>query len=362
MSEMAGKAVTVNGLIDPDDLGPTLMHEHFFWDISWWNTPSSDPTPEEMELWHAKLSLENLYLARDRKHIRDNYVMEDEPLAIAEALRFKDVGGGTIVDVTNIGCGRNPQAVKRVADATGLNVVMGSGWYQKANHPPDMDQRTPEDLADEIIRDITVGVGDTEVRSGIIGEVGINGKPITPNEIKSLQATAWASRATGVAISLHHGGIGRERFEVAEILAKEGADPARTIFGHSGSYAGDLPFLLELLELGVYIQFDQLGRPVVPLARGLRRHGPDPNAPDTAKDVLVAEVVPKLIDAGFEDRILLSHDVCFKTFLTAYGGTGYAYLLDKFMPYLHTQGLTEDQVKKIVVENPKRVLTLAEPA
>ena len=360
MPDMAGKAITVNGPVDPNKLGPTLMHEHLFCDISWWNPPPPDPTPEDMELWDAKLTLENLYLARGRKAIRDNFLLDDELLAVAEASKFQEVGGRTIVDVTNIGCGRNPQGVKRIAAATGLNVVMGSGWYQKASHPPDMDQRTPEDLAEEIIRDITVGVGETEVRSGIIGEVGINGDPITPNEVKSLQATAWASRATGAAISLHHGGMGRERFEVAEILAREGADLTRTIFGHSGSYAGDLPFLLELLDLGVYIQFDQLGRPVVPLARGLRRHGPDRNAPDAATDTLVAEVIPQLIDAGFEDRILLSHDVCFKTFLTAYGGTGYAYLLDKFMPYLQTQGVTAEQVNTIVVESPRRVLTLVE--
>ena len=290
------------------------MHEHLFCDISWWNTPPPDPTPEDTELWDAKLTLENLYLARGRKAIKDNFVLDDELLAVAEASKFQGVGGRTIVDVTNIGCGRSPQGVRRVADATGLNVVIGSGWYQKASHPPDMDQRTPEDLAEEIIRDITVGVGETGVRSGIIGEVGINGDPITPNEVKSLRATAWASRATGVAISLHHGGIGRERFEVAEILAREGADLTRTIFGHSGSYAGDLPFLLELLDLGVYVQFDQLGRPVVPLATGLRRHGPDPTGPDAATDALVAEVIPELVNAGFGDRILLSHDVCFKTF------------------------------------------------
>ena len=191
MPDMAGKVITVNGPFDPNELGPTLMHEHLFCDISWWNTPPPDPTPEDMELWDANLTLENLYLARGRKVIKDNFMLDDELMAIAEASRFHVVGGRTIVDVTNIGCGRNPQAVKRVAEATGLNVVIGSGWYQKASHPPDMDQRTPEDLAEEIIRDIRVGVGETGVRSGIIGEVGINGDPITPNEVKSLQATAW---------------------------------------------------------------------------------------------------------------------------------------------------------------------------
>ena len=361
VSDMVGKAITVNGLIDPEMLGRCLMHEHLFCDLTWWNAPRHNAPATDLGLWDEKLTLENLYLARDRKPIKDNFLLTDEPLAIAEALKFSSSGGSTIVDVTNIGLGRDPLALRRVADATGLNVVMGAGWYQKANYPPDMDQRTPEDLAEEIIRDITIGVADTGVRSGIIGEVGINGNPITPNEVKSIRATASASKATGAAISLHYGGMGREKFEVAALLSEEGADLTRTIFGHSGWHAGDLPFLLELLDLGVYVQFDQLGRPVVPL----ERVPSDPilvrYPPDAATDVLVAEAIPRLIEAGFEDRILLSHDICFKTFLTAYGGTGYSYLLDKFMPYLQTQGVTEEQVDKILVQNPKKVLTLVEP-
>ena len=126
-------------------------------------------------------------------------------------MEFKRAGGNTIVDVTSIGLGRDPMALQQVADATGLNIVMGAGWYQKFYHPDDMDQRTVEDLRDEIIGDIAVGVGGTGVRSGIIGEVGINGNPLTPNEMKSVRASAEASRATGAAITFHHGGWGKEK-------------------------------------------------------------------------------------------------------------------------------------------------------
>jgi len=99
---------------------------------------------------------------------------------------------------------------------------MGAGWYQ-AYHPENMDQRTAEDLADEIVRDITVGVNDSSIRSGIIGEVGINGDPLTRNEIKSLQASARASRATSAAISLHRGGVGTEKLlQTIAILEEEG--------------------------------------------------------------------------------------------------------------------------------------------
>ena len=86
-------------------------------------------------------------------------------------MEFRYHGGGSIVEVTSIGIRRDPLAMARVSQATGLNVVMGSGWYQKLYHPADMDQRTVEDMTDEIIRDVTVGVGGTAIRSGIIGEV-----------------------------------------------------------------------------------------------------------------------------------------------------------------------------------------------
>ncbi len=360
-TNMAGKVITVNGPMDPGQVGAAIMHEHVF--IDFWrdktlgfNAPATD-----VEIWDQKLTLENLHLARERKHMKDNYMLTDEDVAVRELQYFKNSGGGTVVDVTNIGLGRDPQALRRVANATGLNIVMGSGWYQKFYHPVDMDERTVEDLASEIVRDVTVGVNGTGIKSGIIGEVGINGNPLTPNEVKSIRASAQASRATGAAISFHQGGTDREKLEVAGILGEEGADLNRVIFGHSNTYAGDVPLLLELLEMGVYIQFDTLGRVGAPVARYPYIHDPDLNrVHQSAGDVLVAEAIPQLIEAGYEDRILLSQDVCMKIHLKAYGGTGYSFVMEKFLPYLLTLGVTERQATKMMVDNPMQVLTLVE--
>ncbi len=276
-TNMAGKVITVNGPVNPDQLGAAIMHEHVF--IDFWrdktlgfNAPATD-----VDIWEQKLTLENLHLARERKHMKDNYMLTDEDVAVRELQYFKNSGGRTVVDVTNIGLGRDPLALRRVANATGLNIVMGSGWYQKFYHPVDMDERTVENLASEIVRDVTVGVNDTGIKSGIIGEVGINGNPLTPNEVKSIRASAQASRATGAAISFHQGGTDREKLEVAGILGEEGGDMSRVVFGHSNTYAGDVPLLLELLEMGVYIQFDTLGRVGAPVARYPYIHDPDLN-------------------------------------------------------------------------------------
>ena len=202
--------MTVNGLMDPGHLGSTIMHEHLFIELWRDKVPSFDSPDNEALLWDEKLTIETLHMAHRRQPlIKDNYILSDEDMIIAETMQFKKRGGSTIVDVTNIGLGREPHSLQRVSRVTGLNIVMGAGWYQKAYHPDNMDQLTVEDMADKIICDVTVGIDDTGVRSGIIGEVGINGEPLISNEIKSLQASARASQVTGAAITLHRGGAGQ---------------------------------------------------------------------------------------------------------------------------------------------------------
>ena len=359
---IAGNALTVNGLVDPKDLGIAIMHEHIILDISLDPVPGYNTPATDLDLWQQKLTLENLHSARDGKLIKDNYMLTDESLAAKELQHFKDNGGNTVVEVSSIGLARDPLALRRVANSVGLNIVMGSGWYRTAYHPPpNMDLRTVEDMTEEIVRDITVGVDDTGIRSGIIGEVGIEGNPLTQNEIKSIKASARASRATGAAISFHKGGTDREKLEVAQILGEEGADLTRVVFGHSDWWASDIPLLLEILDLGAYIQFDILGRVGAPVARypnnhDLKKHIMYP----AANDVLVAEAIPQLMEAGYEDKILLSQDVCWKTQLKAYGGTGYSFVLEKFLPYLRTKGVGDTQIDKMMIANPMKVLTFAE--
>ncbi len=357
---MAGKVMTVRGPIEPDALGPTLMHEHLFI-IFYRGVEMDDNTPAtDWCLWEQELTMDKLDLVRARKPLRDNWLLIDERAAIEEAMEFRYHGGGAIVDVTSIGIGRDPLALARVSHATGLNVVMGAGWYQKLYHPVDMDEKTVEEMTDEIIRDITAGVAGTGIRSGIIGEVGIEGNPITDNEVKSIRASGRASRATGAAISFHRGGVGREKLAVIGMLGEEGADMSRVIFGHSDPIAGDLDLMLELLGHGVYIQFDLLGRLGAPL-----RHVPDGDDFGTfftsAGTAAVAEAIPNLIEAGYADRILLSQDVCGKVQLKRYGGTGFSFIMEKFLPELRSRGVSEDHIQMMMVDNPQRILTFVEP-
>ena len=181
---LAGKVLTVRGPIDPSGLGMTLMHEHLFLDLRKNHLPyskrvrlpgrsepiitSEDFPATELARWEAKLDLANLHDARNVAPLSDNYVLADEAVAIHEVMEFKDRGGGAIVEVTSIGLKRDPAALLRVSEATGLHLVMGTGYYQKVFHPHDMDELPVEALTNVIVQDVTVGVGDTGIRAGII--------------------------------------------------------------------------------------------------------------------------------------------------------------------------------------------------
>ena len=346
MTSMTGKAMTVVGPVEPEQLGFTLMHEHLYLDLSKNHMPDPDSTATQLDAWFTPLQLSNLHLARRMLPVVDNYILSSKSDAIAEVSDFARLGGGTLVDVTSRGLKRDVPAIVRAAEAAGINIVLGSGWYQKLFHPEDMDERTVESLTDEIVRDITVGIPGAGVRSGIIGEIGVNGDPITPNEDKNIRAAARASVATGAAISFHSPPLKDEKRAVLDIVEEEGADLTRVILGHSCHMADDLPYMVGLLERGVSIQFDTLG--VV-------------KTTEIGRDHIVATAIPKIIEAGFADQILLSQDVCWKMHLKKYGGAGYTYIQETFLPYLESLGVQSSDLHSIMVENPGRLLTFAEP-
>jgi phosphotriesterase-related protein len=355
--DLSGKILTVTGPVDPADFGVTLMHEHLVI-VRETLAALRFRAPEERVIYDEPLSLANLaahrnaraYPDRDSPYNTDDLTSVED--AIEETLYFKRLGGSALVDVTNIGLNRNPEALRRVAEATGLRIVMGSGCYRHDFILSlDIEGISEEALADRIVEDIVTGAEGTAIRSGIIGEVGIQEDPVAPVEIKSLRASARASRRTGAAITLHGGGAGEEKFRVLDALVGRGADPARVVFGHSNNVAQDPALMERLLARGVYVQFDLLGMSIGSRLRPL----------GSVNDAAVARAVVALVRAGHLDRILLSQDVCTKLQLKKFGGRGYSYMMEHFLPELRRLGLTDAEIRRITVENPRRVLTFAAP-
>lgn len=354
LPNLEGKILTVQGPIDPAELGVTLMHEHIFINFQ---TPVPDLTLSEVPI-----TLKNLYATRAHREGgagKSYELLGDFDTALAEIMRFKYQGGDAIVDVTNIGLGRDPNALQTISRASGLKVIMGAGWYKKPHHPLNMDQLSVEDLTRVIVHDITLGAEGTSVRSGIIGEVGINGDPLTPNEIKSVRASARAARLTGAPIAFHVGGgenhDGSEKFRVLDIVESEGVDLHRVTEGHANQWANHstfIPLMKKLLDRGVFVEFDSLGDP-----NGMNEWASEP----ILSDYKSAEAIIELIKMGYVDQIVLAHDICTKLLLRKNGGPGFGYIGEYFLPMLQRMGVSDADIHKMMVENPRKALTFSAP-
>ncbi len=306
---------TVLGPIPPEDLGFTLPHEH-----------------TQIALWHIPSSWDYWQLTRD------------EPVILAELARFKALGGSGLVDVTPAGMQRDPEWLRGLATASGLHIVMGAGWYRDAYYPAEalIDRRSVDDLADELVREATDGVGESGIRPGIIGEIGTDKPWVAPSEERVHRAAARASRRTGLAITTHAvmSAVGQAQLTIFE---EEGADPARVIIGHADSYP-NLDHYLEILRRGANLEFDFLGMSF----NAVERHG----------EGRVVERLLELLSRGHVDRVLLSQDVCHDSQLKRYDGHGYVYLQEMFLPRLRAAGVSDADIETMTVSNPKRLLTI----
>ena len=346
--DLAGKVQTVLGLVDPESLGITLPHEHLLCDLAAYFMEPAEAGRKGIA--YQLVSLENLgWIRRQYFKNRDNLQFYDKDLAVKEALLFKYAGGNTIVEVSDIGLGRDPQGLAYIARATGLNIIMGSGYYIGQTHPTELANKTVEAIAEDIVQDIIVGVGDSGIRSGIIGEIGCSA-PLMETERKVLQAAAIAQQHTGAAINVHPSPFSDDlTLEIVKILRDAGADLNHTVISHVDQWGYSLSTRRKIADAGCYIEHDCFGfQADFEFSFGKWR-----NLPSDAQRV---DDVKKLIDNGYLNHLLLSSDNCTKYRLVAYGGWGYAHIIENILPFMRAKGITNEQIHTMLVENPKRFL------
>ena len=343
-----GEIQTVVGPVSADALGITMVHEHLLIDLTCLFMEPGEAS--ERARSREPVSLENLaWVRRNWNASLDNLRLDDEALAVAEAMQLKLAGGRTIVEVSNIGLARDPAGLQRIARATGLNVVMGSGYYVDVAHPPGMDAKSETEIEAEIVSDVTEGVGPFSVRAGIIGELGCSW-PLTKNEIKVLRAGARAQHRTGACISIHIGRDPQSPVDIVDCLEEAGADLSRVILGHMDRIAHPMETLVQLASRGCSIAFDTFGQEtwVYPF-----------NPSDRLSDIQRVDILVALIGEGFGDKLVVSHDVGYKHRLDKYGGCGYAHILTTVVPHhMRRKGITEQQLQAILIDNPARLLAL----
>jgi len=253
-------------------------------------------------------------------------------------------GGTSVVDPTCRGIGRNPAALQRIARGTGLNIVMGAGYYLQSSHPPELAAMSEDAIADQIVAEATGGVDG--VRIGLIGEIGVS-SDFTPDERKSLRGAARAQARCGLPLMVHLPGWFRLGHAVLDIVEAEGGDLRHTVLCHMNPSHDDLAYQRGLAARGAFIEYDMIGMDFFYADQQVQ-------CPD---DEAAARGIMALIEAGHGDRVLLSQDVFLKMMLTRHGGNGYAHVVRHFLPRLVRHGLDPDAARALLTENPARVFS-----
>ncbi len=312
---------TVRGPIETSAMGTTFMHEHVF-------VLSTEIEQNFPEGWDEGLRIDD---------------------AVEKLNDLKAIGVDTIVDPTVIGLGRYIPRIEQVARETDLQIVVATGIYTYNDLPfyfhfrgPGTDLGGPEIMVDMFVKDITEGIAGTGVKAAIL-KCATEEQGVTPGVERVLRAVAQAHRQTGVPITTHTHALTHRGRDQQRIFREEGVDLERVIIGHCGDTT-ELDYLREMMDNGSYI--------------GMDRFGIDVLLPFQER----VDTVAKLCHEGYTGQMLLSHDAsCFidwfseETKQEMAPNWHYKHIHQDVLPALKEQGVSDEQVRIMLVDNPRRI-------
>lgn len=279
--------------------GYTLMHEHVIIDLS----------KEKQDL--------------------DCY-LNDKHATIAEFKELYRLGVSRIVDVTNRGMGQDVAYVNEVAAVSNIEILHSAGYYKDPFLPDEVRNMTSAELASKMIHDIK------HLPAHMIGEIGTSKNHMTEHEKKVFDATVMAHQATNLPISTHTT-LGTFALEQICYFEEKKVNLAKVIIGHM-DLSNDEELILQVLQKGVNVGFDTIGK--------------NNYVPDQRR----VEMLQSIRQAGRLNQIVLSLDITRKSHLKEYGGIGYCYLFETFLPMLRKSGFTEQDIDTLLIHNPNRIL------
>ncbi|XP_072296978.1 N-acetyltaurine hydrolase [Eucyclogobius newberryi] len=347
MSNLSGKVQTVLGPVDPETLGRTMTHEHLTMTFDCCFFP---PAPGDEAVAADPFQMRHMHWLRQNPYsCHENLLLQQETEAVRDELRvYKQAGGGAMVENTTTGIDRDLPTLKQLAQDTGVHIVAGAGYYVDCTHSAATRSMTVEQLTDVIVSEVLSGADGTEIRCGVIGEIG-TGWPITDSETRVLRATAHAQTRLGCPVIIHPGRHPAAPAEVVRILQEAGGDVGKTVMSHLDRTIFDEGELLEFAQLGSYLEYDLFGTEMLTYP-----YNTDVDMPSDSQRV---KTLAFLVKEGYEDKILVAHDIHTKNRLTKFGGHGYSHILKNIVPKMLTRGIGQRQVDKILIDNPKHWLT-----
>jgi len=303
---------TVGGAVDPAQLGVTLMHEHVLVDFV--GAAAVSPTRYDADVVFTR--------------------------ALPFLRQAKALGCATLVECTPAYLGRDPRLLRRLAGASGLNILSNTGYYGANNDkhlPPHAFTEAAEQLAARWIREAEQGIEGTGIKPGFM-KIGVDAGPLSDVDAKLVRAAAITHKATGLPIAIHTGNGVAALAEMA-ILEQAGVPLASFIWVHAHNEQ-DGTLHQQAASRGAWVEFDGLS--------------------PTSVDRHVALVLA-MRKAGRLDRVLVSHDAGWYHVGEPGGGEfrGFDTLFTAFVPALKAAGLGEAEIRQLLVENPRRALTPA---
>ena len=305
---------TLKGPIDTSQLGFTLMHEHVF-------VLSQGVEENFPSVWDEEAEIAN---------------------ARAKLRELAALGVQTIVDLTVLGTGRDVPRLLKLGPDVPLNIIVATGLYTYDALPHYFESRDADVMAALFARDITEGIQGTSVKAAVL-KCATDQAGVTPGVEKVLRAVARAHRRTGAPISTHTHAPTRRGLEQQDIFEQEGVDLTRAVIGHSGD-TEDLNYLEAVMRRGSVIGMDRFG---------IDRYLP------TEKRVAT---IAKLCERGYAGQMVLSHDAsCFFDWYPAEAvrlaapNWHFRHISEDVLPALREAGVSDEQVRQMTVDNPRRV-------
>jgi len=300
---------TVRGPLPSNELGLTLVHEHIMVDFA----GAEETGPHR---WN-----------------RDDVVKAMLPyLRQAQAL-----GVTGFVDCTPNYLGRDVLVLKRLSQATDLHILTNTGLYKEPHLPASVLSQDAEELAEAWIGEWDHGIDGTDVKPGVV-KIAVNEGHLLPVQARIVRGAALTHLATGMTVVCHTNDP-IAAHEALDIVEEEGMDPARYVVAHAHNIT-DTTEQIRLADRGCWMSYDAFGsRPLDEMAR----------------------LVLEMLEAGREHQVLLSHDAGWYRVGEPEGGPTrpYTALFETFVPAMRQQGVPQDVIDRLLVENPRRALAIA---
>ncbi|RGU49654.1 aryldialkylphosphatase [Olsenella sp. AF16-14LB] len=295
---------TVLGEIDPQDLGTTYIHEHLY------------VSPDELERYY-------------------DYTLDVPSKSIEEAELFKAAGGCTIVDMTPLAYGRNPEALRLISKQAGINVLCVTGFHKDLWLPRWFDSLSDAEIARELTREIEDGIGFSKVKPAAV-KIGTSLGKVTERERRAIKIVAQVASEHHLPVITHcdKGTMGMEQLD---LLEAGGMNLAHVCLSHT-DLTLDPAYMKSLMKRGAFLSFDHVGRDFV------------------GHDSVRVSLLKDFVCSGFGGQVCLAGDMGKKNYFKSYGGMpGLDYILTGLKEQLLKE-IEEHDYWRMLVENPMHVL------